>query len=119
MSDTRRQIQNAEIVYKNEEFLGFKLVSTKNIDFIENKREELTLPKYSTLLKAVFASTQNNLHYESVHDQDRTIYIDSLNITALDFYLQQKDKKNLIELGQKSIEDSLGKQKMGNFYSHL
>lgn len=95
----------------NEESLGFRLDSEEEIEwFTRNKKPEpneidnvweFFLRFINTVL-----SVQQSYHRRS-EDWRRTAYIDTLGVKTLDFNLDSHRKHDLVEEGQKGVEDWL------------
>jgi hypothetical protein len=71
-----------------------------------------------------YNSIEESIHSERVKDQDRTIYINSLDISPIEFDLNEDGKAKLIESGRKGVEDFLEskqnkKGRQIDFFLHL
>lgn len=97
----------------NKETLGFRLDSKNQIDIFTG----ISKPKnhkiesffdYTWNLVATFMESQESMHLNGP-DKDRTIYIDSLNVSAVDFDIDWETKENLINSGKLGTEMYLKK----------
>jgi NTE family protein len=113
MFDTKRNNENIQSNYMNSETLGYRLVSKElksnyeqSFELLtnnENKNEE-KFTSYLLMLWNFYFLSEEMYHSEKTKDKERTIYIDSLDISALDFDLTSEDKKRLIESGEYAVE---------------
>ncbi len=115
--DTKEEINNIEKHYINMETLGFRLVTNEQKSNYENscKNEFITnaassLP-FIIMLFNVYHRREEILHSKSSFDKKRTVYIDSLDISTLDFDLTKEKKENLIESGRNAVNDYILKKK--------
>lgn len=88
----------------NEETLGFKLDSKEKIDVFWYKQEPThskinDLFDYTKQLVSTVIDMQSDVHLHS-DDWARSIYIDSLNVSATDFSLSDETKTKLINSGK-------------------
>ena len=97
----------------NKETLGFRLDSKNQIDIFTGQarpkqRKINSLFTYTWHLVATLRESQNIIHLTE-RDLDRTVYIDSLNVSGVNFHIKDEDKKKLIASGVKSTEAYLKK----------
>lgn len=88
----------------NPETLGFRLSSKKQIDVFWDKKEPTHINiqnifDYLKQLISAFTELQSDIHLHS-DDWERTIYIDTLGLSAIDFNLEDDKKTLLIESGK-------------------
>ena len=93
----------------NKETLGIRLESKEDINaYMHNippKRHEIKdLSDFTWHLIRSIMSSQRNI-YLNENDSARTIYIDSLGVSAVDFDISCETKVKLIESGEKSTQD--------------
>lgn len=98
-----RGISRNEYVY-NKETLGFRLDAKEDISmFLSNgpaKCKEInSFFSYTKALVTTLVDFQNNVHLHS-DDWQRTVYIDSLGVGAVDFDISETKKKQLVESGK-------------------
>lgn len=91
-----------EYVY-NKETLGFRLDAKEEISMFLNQGEAPAKDinsffSYTKALVSTLIDFQNNVHLHS-DDWQRTIYIDSLGVSAIDFKISDTKKKKLVESG--------------------
>ena len=89
----------------NKETLGFRLDAKEEIEKFLDPDRELpikndikTIFSYSKALVTTLIDFQNNVHLHS-DDWQRTIYIDSKNVSAVDFEISDAKKRLLVESG--------------------
>lgn len=92
-----------DFVY-NQETLGFKLSSKEMIDVFWNKKEPThtqinDLLDYTKCLIGALMNVQSDVHLHS-DDWARSVYIDTINVSAVDFNLSDDTKQALIESGK-------------------
>ena len=94
-----------EFIY-NKETLGFRLDSEEEIAmYLDPNAQAPTkeIKSFFTYTKALVTTLidfQNNVHLHS-DDWQRTVYIDSLGVSAIDFEISDKKKRELVESGRK------------------
>ena len=100
----RKNHQIDEYVY-NKETLGFRLDAKEEIEKFLDPDRELpikndikTIFSYTKALVTTLIDFQNNVHLHS-DDWQRTIYIDSKNVSAVDFEISDAKKRLLVESG--------------------
>ena len=100
----RKSNQIDEYVY-NKETLGFRLDAKEEIEKFLDPDKELpikndikTIFSYTKALVTTLIDFQNNVHLHS-DDWQRTIYIDSKNVSAVDFEISDAKKRLLVESG--------------------
>ena len=100
----RKRGQIDDYVY-NKETLGFRLDTKEEIEKFLDPDSELpikndikTIFSYSKALVTTLIDFQNNVHLHS-DDWQRTIYIDSKNVGAVDFEISDAKKRLLVESG--------------------
>lgn len=91
-----------EYVY-NKETLGFRLDAKEDINLFLNqdeapKKEIKNFFSYTKALVTTLIDFQNNVHLHS-DDWQRTVYIDTLGVSSLDFKLSDKKKQALVDSG--------------------
>ena len=100
-----------EYVY-NKETLGFRLDAAEEIAmYLDPNAQAPTkeIKSFFTYTKALVTTLidfQNNVHLHS-DDWQRTVYINSLGISATDFDISDKKKTDLVESGRKYAKDYL------------
>jgi len=132
--DTIRVGKNTEINFINNETLGFRLVSNdlksryesafKNLEANSEATDESKMLAIFFMVFNFYNSIEESIHSERVKDQDRTIYINSLDISPIEFDLNEDGKAKLIESGRKGVEDFLEskqnkKGRQIDFFLHL
>lgn len=98
----RELTKSLEYVY-NMETLGFRLDAKEDINLFLNqedapKKEIKGLFSYAKALVTTLIDFQSNVHLHN-DDWQRTIYIDTLDVNALDFGLSDQKKKELVNSG--------------------
>lgn len=96
-----------EYVY-NKETLGFRLDAKEEIDGYLKRLNVVRndIKSFFTYTKALLSTLidfQNNVHLHS-DDWQRTVYIDTLGVSAIDFDISDAKKKKLVESGAKYTE---------------
>ena len=100
-----------EYVY-NKETLGFRLDAAEEIAMYLDPnakaptKEIKSFFNYTKALVTTLIDFQNNVHLHS-DDWHRTVYINSLGISATDFDISDKKKTDLVESGRKYAKDYL------------
>ena len=91
----------------NKETLGFRLDSKEEIESFLNPEMQLkikndikTLFSYTKALVTTLIDFQNNVHLHS-DDWQRTVYIDTLGVSSVDFKISDPMKDRLVESGIK------------------
>ena len=102
-----RSIQLNEYVY-NKETLGFRLDAKEDINLFVNHDNAATkeINSFFTYTKALVTALidfQNNVHLHS-DDWQRTVYIDTLGVSSIDFGLSDAKKTKLVESGKDFTE---------------
>ena len=113
--DTTRVTKNTEISFINSETLGFRLVSNDLKSKYESafKNLEVNSEAESKMLAIFFMvfnfynSIEESIHSDRVKDHDRTVYIDSLDVSPIEFDLNEEGKSKLIESGRIGVQDFL------------
>lgn len=106
-----RELKEESLYVYNKETLGFKLDSKDKIALFRGlarpKENEVdSFFEYTWNLIATLMESQENTHLTQ-HDKDRTIYIDSLDVSTVDFDVDYCTKQNLIDSGRVSTETYL------------
>ncbi len=101
---TASRTDQFEYVY-NKETLGFRLDAKEDINLFLNqdepqKKEIKTFFSYTKALVTTLIDFQNNVHLHN-DDWQRTVYIDTLGVSSLDFGLSDKAKQQLVDSGYK------------------
>jgi NTE family protein len=92
-----------EFVY-NKETLGFRLDASEDINlFLDPTAKPKTkkiddIISYTTALVTTLIDFQNNVHLHS-DDWQRTVYIDTLGVSSMDFDISDVKKQNLVDSG--------------------
>ena len=92
-----------EYIY-NKETLGFRLDAKEEINLFLDPNAQPKAKKiddiisYTTALVTTLIDFQNNVHLHS-DDWQRTVYIDSLGISSIDFEISDSKKQKLVESG--------------------
>lgn len=98
----QRSTSRNEYVY-NKETLGFRLDAKEDIDMYltheENFKEINGFFDYTKALVTTLIDFQTNVHLHS-DDWQRTVYIDTLGVRAIDFDIPQEKKDALVESGK-------------------
>lgn len=98
----QRSTSKNEYVY-NKETLGFRLDAKEDIDMFlthkENFNEINGFFDYTKALVTTLIDFQTNSHLHS-DDWQRTVYIDTLGVRAIDFDIPQEKKDALVESGK-------------------
>lgn len=91
----------------NKETLGFRLDSKEEIESFLNPEMQLkikndikTLFSYTKALVTTLIDFQNNVHLHS-DDWQRTVYIDTLGVSSVDFKISDSMKDSLVKSGAK------------------
>jgi len=92
----------------NKETLGFRLDSKEEIDVFNGitkpvKRKINNFFDYTSALVETILESQSNTHLNS-HDWHRTIYIDTLGVTTIEFNISEEKKLDLIKSGRENTE---------------
>lgn len=93
----------------NKETLGLRLESKEDINaYMHNtspKRHEITdFSDFTKHFIITIMRSQRNMHLNE-NDSARTIYIDSLDVSLVDFDISQEKKRKLIESGRNCAEN--------------
>jgi NTE family protein len=95
----------------NRETLGFRLDSKEDISMylshkatVRNKINSFF--SYTKALVTTLIDFQDNVHLHS-DDWQRTVYIDTLGVRAIDFDISDSKKQKLVESGRQYTEDYL------------
>ena len=94
----------------NKETLGLRLDSKKEIACF--RHDELptnkvnNLPEYIEALVKTILESQNNTHLQD-DDWQRTVYIDNLGVSTIDFGLSDDTKRKLVDSGKQGVQDYL------------
>ncbi|MBL4868268.1 MAG: patatin-like phospholipase family protein [Pseudomonadales bacterium] len=93
----------------NHETLGFRLDSTKTIEYIKNKNGIPPAPiknfkSYAAEILDYMMESANRRHLHS-NDWNRTIFIDTLDVGTTDFDIPQTKIDELMESGRKGVKD--------------
>ena len=97
-----------EYIY-NKETLGFRLDAQEEIDFYLDPnasaptKEIKSFFTYTKALITTLIDFQNNVHLHS-DDWQRTVYIDTLGVSSIDFGLSDTKKTKLVESGKDFTE---------------
>ena len=107
------------MINKNYFIFSFKVHETivciiRILDNMKIKDEKFS--SYLLMLWNFYFLSEEMIHSERIKDKERTIYIDSLQMSALDFDLTNEDKQRLIKSGQEAVEFflQLNRNKNGN-----
>ncbi len=103
----QKSIAKNEYVY-NKETLGFRLDAKEDISmYLTHSATKFNEIKsfftYTKALVSTLIDFQNNVHLHS-DDWQRTVYIDTLGVSAIDFNISDTKKKNLVESGKQYTE---------------
>ena len=103
MKRTRSLTKPVEYVY-NKETLGFRLDAKEDINLFLNhdnapKKEIKSFFSYTKALVTTLIDFQNNVHLHS-DDWQRTVYIDTLGVSSIDFGLSDQTKQKLVDSGE-------------------
>lgn len=113
--DTKEETDQIEKHHINMETLGFRLVSNElksnYEDSCKNEMNSKQSVPFIVKLFNIYQRREENLHSERSQDKERTVYIDSLDISALDFDLSREKKEKLILSGRSAVDDYLSKRK--------
>ncbi len=95
----------------NKETLGFRLDAKEDITMYLNHKATIrnkitSFFTYSKALVTTLIDFQDNVHLHS-DDWQRTIYIDTLGVRAIDFDISDIKKQKLVESGRKYTEEYL------------
>ena len=99
-----------EYIY-NKETLGFRLDSKEDISMYQTHtptvRNKITsFFTYTKALVTTLIDFQDNVHLHS-DDWQRTVYIDTLGVRAIDFGIPDSKKRELLDSGRQYTEDYL------------
>ncbi|MCY8277435.1 patatin, partial [Bacillus inaquosorum] len=105
----------------NLETLGFRLDPKSNISIYSGQ----ALPKKEHKIESLFdftwsivatlMETQNNVHLSS-NDSERTVYIDTLDVSTIDFEITKEKQNELIQSGREGTIRYLEKYKKDVFW---
>jgi NTE family protein len=106
----KKLLDGNEYIY-NKETLGFRLDSKEDISMYlthtPTVRNKITsFFTYTKALVTTLIDFQNNVHLHS-DDWQRTIYIDTLGVRAIDFDISDVKKQKLLDSGRQYTEDYL------------
>ena len=95
----------------NKETLGFRLDAKEDISMYLNHKATIrnkitSFFTYSKALVTTLIDFQDNVHLHS-DDWQRTIYIDTLGVRAIDFDISDSKKQKLVESGRQYTEEYL------------
>jgi len=99
-----KSIDNLNEYVYNKETLGFRLDAKEDINlFLDHNAEPKTkkiddLISYTTALVTALIDFQNNVHLHS-DDWQRTVYIDTLGVSSMDFDISDSKKQKLVDSG--------------------
>lgn len=99
-----KSIDNLNEYVYNKETLGFRLDAKEDINlFLDHNAEPKTkkiddLISYTTALVTTLIDFQNNVHLHS-DDWQRTVYIDTLGVSSMDFDISDSKKQKLVDSG--------------------
>lgn len=93
----------------NKQTLGFRLDTKEEIALFRDHAEPVSkkiddFMDYSWALINTILNAQQNTHLHS-DDWARTVYIDTLGVSATDFSLKDKKKQELVDSGRSGIEE--------------
>ncbi|WP_243572708.1 patatin-like phospholipase family protein [Bacillus stercoris] len=99
----------------NKETLGFRLDSKNDIDIYSGlakpkKHEIRSLQDFMWSIVATLMEQQENTELTG-DDHDRTVYINTLNVSSINFNISREKQEELIESGKKGCEAYLNKYK--------
>lgn len=101
----KRKSKRIDDYVYNKETLGFRLDAKEEIEKFLDPDRELPIKNdiksifsYTKALVTTLIDFQNNVHLHS-DDWQRTIYIDSKNVSAVDFEISDAKKRLLVESG--------------------
>ena len=106
----KKDKKHSEYVY-NKETLGFRLDSKEDISMFLTHgsapcKEINSFFTYTKALVTTLIDFQNNVHLHS-DDWQRTVYIDTLGVNAIDFNISDTMKKKLVDSGIQYTESYL------------
>lgn len=104
---TKSMSTATEYVY-NKETLGFRLDAKEDIHLFLNHdnvptKDIKTFFTYTKALVTTLIDFQNNVHLHS-DDWQRTVYIDTLGVSSIDFNISNKTKDELVASGKSYTE---------------
>lgn len=104
------QLEGNPYIY-NKETLGFRLDAKEDISMYLNHKATIrnkitSFFTYSKALVTTLIDFQDNVHLHS-DDWQRTIYIDTLGVRAIDFDISDIKKQKLVESGRQYTEEYL------------
>jgi NTE family protein len=104
------QLAGDQYIY-NKETLGFRLDAKEDISMYLNHKATIrnkitSFFTYSKALVTTLIDFQDNVHLHS-DDWQRTVYIDTLGVRAIDFDISDSKKQKLVESGRQYTEDYL------------
>ena len=104
------QLEGNQYIY-NKETLGFRLDAKEDISMYLNHKPTIrnkitSFFTYSKALVTTLIDFQDNVHLHS-DDWQRTIYIDTLGVRAIDFDISDSKKQKLVDSGRKYTEEYL------------
>lgn len=108
--DKRLFSDEGEFSVYNNQTLGFRLTSRLNIYNKIHEDEFDTADGFYDYIFRIFNLYYNReeiTHSKRVKDQSRTVYIDTLGLSALDFDLSKETMLKLIANGEKAVRDHL------------
>ena len=93
----------------NKETLGFRLDEKSKISQFRDNAEPVHRPIHSLVdfISAVVHCYMDSQSSQHLHSDDwrRTIYIDTLGVSAIDFSLGEETKKALVDSGRQGVHD--------------
>lgn len=109
--NTRACAENTHCIRRiyNKQTIGFRVDSHREIEYFHHHPTPAhharitSFTDYATALLTAFSRVQERQHLHS-DDWERTIYIDTQDISALDFDLKEETKQVLLEAGKTSAE---------------
>ena len=115
MFDTTTIKEDYETNFINKESLGFKLVSSdlkskyetlfNNLQSDDKKIDKFG--SFLTMLVNFYYEMEEKNHYDRIKDRERTIYIDDLGISPIEFDIKPEIRLKLGDSGKKAVKDYL------------
>ena len=108
--DRKISTDKSDVVFINYETLGYRLRARGKQ---KNRQDECigdNHANFASYVKSVlsfFMERENNIHVGRIQDEARSVYIDNLGVSSIDFDLDEMEKKALVKSGELAVSDYL------------
>ena len=114
--DSKTSVGHTEYNFVNPETLGFKFMTStlkanSEVAAKTNEPSEDYFIKFLLANLSFYYNSEENTHAKSVKDHARTVYIDTFEISMLDFDLSEANKQRLMESGSNAVMNYLSRKK--------